>query len=221
MSTSTKTVYDCINDITAELAKVGIAKGRQNQQQHYAFRGIDDVYQALASLLAKHRLCILPRIVEHVTTERKTSGGKALFNVVVKVEFDFVASDNPGSVHTVVTIGEGIDMADKASNKAMSAAYKYACLQTFCIPVEGGSIDSETDDHEVAPKDDKPEVVVDVALKKKVQADIKAMGLWPKVQEEFGLEKPSEVYLPDNIGRIEKWIEAQKTIAKFDEDIPE
>ena len=29
-----------------------------------------------------------------------------------------------------------MDSGDKASNKAMSAAFKYACFQTFCIPTE-------------------------------------------------------------------------------------
>lgn len=42
-----------------------------------------------------------------------------------------------GSVHTVCTYGEAMDSADKATNKAMSAAYKYAAFQTFCIPTEG------------------------------------------------------------------------------------
>ena len=29
-----------------------------------------------------------------------------------------------------------MDSADKASNKAMSVAFKYACFQVFCIPTE-------------------------------------------------------------------------------------
>lgn len=42
-----------------------------------------------------------------------------------------------GSRHTVSTFGEAMDSADKATNKAMSAAYKYMAMQTFCIPTEG------------------------------------------------------------------------------------
>ena len=34
-------------------------------------------------------------------------------------------------------VGEAMDSADKATNKALSAAYKYACFQVFCIPTEG------------------------------------------------------------------------------------
>ena len=31
---------------------------------------------------------------------------------------------------------EGMDSGDKATNKAMSIAFKYACFQVFCIPTE-------------------------------------------------------------------------------------
>ena len=44
-----------------------------------------------------------------------------------------------------------MDSGDKATNKAMSAAFKYAAFQAFCIPTEG---DNDADAHtpEVAPK---------------------------------------------------------------------
>lgn len=41
-----------------------------------------------------------------------------------------------------------MDSGDKASNKAMSAAYKYAAIQTFCIPTEGDN-DADSTTHEV------------------------------------------------------------------------
>ena len=41
-----------------------------------------------------------------------------------------------------------MDSGDKATNKAMSAAYKYAALQTFCIPTEGDN-DADATTHEV------------------------------------------------------------------------
>ena len=129
-------VYEAIAAVTAEMGKEGIAKGRRNQQQGYSFRGIDDVYNALSPVLAKHRLCILPRVTERVVQERETQRGGVLFYVTVKVEFDFVSAED-GSTHTVSTFGEAMDSADKATNKAMSAAYKYAAFQTFCIPTEG------------------------------------------------------------------------------------
>jgi hypothetical protein len=131
-----KTVYQLIASVSAEIAQDGISKSRKNQQQGYSFRGIDDVYNALAPVMAKHGLVILPRILSRELTERASAKGGVLFSVVVEAEFDFVSSHD-GSKHTVKTYGEAMDSADKATNKAMSAAYKYAAFQTFCIPTEG------------------------------------------------------------------------------------
>lgn len=142
-------VYAAINAVQAELAKEGIAKDRRNQQQGYSFRGIDDVYNALAPMLAKHGLCILPRILARECIERTTQKGGVLFYVTVEAEFDFVAAKD-GSKHTIRTYGEAMDSADKATNKAMSAAYKYAAFQAFAIPTEGDN-DADASHHEPAP----------------------------------------------------------------------
>lgn len=144
-------VYASINAVQKALSKTGITKDRKNQQQGYSFRGIDDVYNALSPLLAEHGLCILPRILTRNCEERQTQKGGVLFYVTVEAEFDFVAASD-GSRHVVRTFGEAMDSADKATNKAMSAAYKYAAFQAFAIPTEG---DNDADAHtpqQVAPK---------------------------------------------------------------------
>jgi hypothetical protein len=140
-------VYKAIAAVQAELAKGGIAKANTNQQQGYKFRGIDDVYNALSPLLAKHGLCVLPRCTSREVVERVNAKGTALFYVTVCAEFDFVAAED-GSRHTVITYGEAMDSGDKATNKAMSAAYKYACMQAFSIPTEGDN-DADAQTHEV------------------------------------------------------------------------
>ena len=143
-------IYKAINAVQSALAREGISKDRDNQQQGYKFRGIDDVYNALAPLLAANGLCILPRCTDRVCVERVNANGKALFYVTVRAEFDFVASED-GSKHTVATYGEAMDSGDKATNKAMSAAYKYAAMQAFSIPTEGDN-DADAHTHEVAPR---------------------------------------------------------------------
>ncbi len=136
-------VYGCIVRVSGEIAKEGISKTRTNQQQGYKFRGIDDVHNALAPMLAKHGLVILPRCLSRDVVERRTANDKPLFYVTVEAEFDFVCAAD-GSTHTVRMYGEAMDSADKATNKAMSAAYKYAAFQTFCIPTEGEDADEVT-----------------------------------------------------------------------------
>jgi hypothetical protein len=147
-------VYEAIAAVTAEMAKDGISKDRKNQQQGYQFRGIDDVYNALSPMLARHHLCILPRILSRELVERQTLKGGVLFYVTVEAEFDFVSAED-GSKHTVKTYGEAMDSADKATNKAMSAAYKYAAMQSFCIPTEGDN-DADAHTHDVAPRQAAP-----------------------------------------------------------------
>lgn len=143
-----KNVYQLIAEVASEIAHEGISKSRKNQQQGYSFRGIDDVYNALAPIIAKHGLVILPRCLSRELLERQTMKGGVLFYVTVEAEFDFVSSHD-GSRHTVKTYGEAMDSADKATNKAMSAAYKYAAFQTFCIPTEGDN-DADAVTHQVA-----------------------------------------------------------------------
>jgi hypothetical protein len=144
----TPKVYAAISACVAALAKDGISKGRKNQHQGYAFRGIDDIFNALASVLAANSLCIIPRVLTREVIERQTSGGKPLFYVNVDVEFDLVCAID-GSKHTARVCGEAMDSADKATNKAMSAAYKYMALQLFCIPTEGDN-DADATTHVVA-----------------------------------------------------------------------
>jgi len=141
-------VYACIAAVSAEIAQNGIAKSRKNLQQGYVFRGIDDVLNALAPLLSKHGLVIIPRVLSRELIERQSKTGGPLFTVTVEAEFDFVAVKD-GSKVTARSFGEAMDSADKATNKAMSAAYKYTAFQTFCIPTEGDN-DADAQTHDVA-----------------------------------------------------------------------
>ena len=150
--TSTQKVYGAIAAVTGKLAKSGISKDQKNQHQRYFFRGIDDVYNALSRLLAEAQLCILPRVLKRKCKERTSNNGGVLFHVTVEVEFDFVSAED-GSTHTAKMIGEAMDSGDKGTSKAMSAAYKNACLQAFCIPTKGDN-DADASTHEVQPQKD-------------------------------------------------------------------
>jgi len=140
-------VYEAINKVQDALSKIGIAKDSKNQAQNFNFRGIDAVYNAMSPLLAQHGLCILPRMLSRSCEERVNAKGTALFYVTVEAEFDLVSAED-GSKHTIKTFGEAMDSGDKATNKAMSAAYKYACFQSFAIPTEGDN-DADAHTHEV------------------------------------------------------------------------
>lgn len=151
MEQTTPQVYAAICKATKAIGQYGIGKDKKNEAQGYKFRGIDDCYNALNAVLAGAGLCVLPRMVSRVVEERTTKSGAPLFYVTVDAEYDFVAVED-GSKHTVKVFGEAMDSADKATNKAMSAAYKYCCMQTFCIPTEGMAEDADLHTPDPAPK---------------------------------------------------------------------
>ena len=130
--TKSPAIYAALNAIMADIGSIG--KERQNQQQHFMFRGIDQVMNTLKPLLAKHHVNIIPEVVDMKREERRSGSGGTLMYSILTVKHHFVATDGSEVVST--TIGEGMDSGDKASNKAMSIAFKYACFQVFCIPTE-------------------------------------------------------------------------------------
>lgn len=134
MTTAIPAVYAAISACTADLLG-GVAKGQRNAAQGFNFRGIDQLMNAVAPVISRNGLVILPRVLERSREERETAKGGAMHFTHIRVAFDFV-SVKDGSMHTVETFGEAQDSGDKSTNKAMSAALKYALMQAFMIPTE-------------------------------------------------------------------------------------
>ena len=116
----------------AEVPAIG--KDKKNTQQNFMFRGIDDVMNALQPLLAKYKVFIVPEILEQKREERKSAKGGTLIYSICTIKYKFYAED--GTNIEAITIGEGMDSGDKATNKAMAIAMKYVLFQVFCIPTE-------------------------------------------------------------------------------------
>lgn len=150
MTATVPAVYAAINAVMAAIGKTGISKDRKNAQQGYNFRGIDDVYNELNGLLSTHKLLMLPTLVSSEQVERVTKTGGALFYTRIIVQFKLISVQD-GSSEVVTVAGEAMDSADKSSNKAQSAAYKYAAMQVFCIPTEGDN-DADASHHEIEPR---------------------------------------------------------------------
>src|SRR5574337_135562 len=208
----TTKVYQAINKVQAALSKAGITKANRNAQQGYNFRGIDDVYNALSPLLAEHGLCILPRMLSRSCEERQTAKGGTLFYTTVEAEFDFVCAED-GSKHTVKTYGEAMDSGDKSTNKAMSAAYKYAAMQSFAIPTEGDN-DADAQTHEVVARP-RPDIE---AIKKALSNSMDMRVLKRHVQAAWHMLEPGpdrdrvkDVYdqRKSELAATEKWKDKQ------------
>lgn len=132
-------IYESINAIMQEVPAIG--KNQTNKQQGFKFRGIDAVMNTLQPLLAKHKVFVVPQVLEQTREERQSSKGGNLLYSILKIKYTFYAED--GTFVEAITTGEGMDSGDKASNKAMAIAMKYAMFQVFCIPTEDDP-DAET-----------------------------------------------------------------------------
>ena len=127
-----KTIYESIPLIMQEIGAIG--KKQTNKDQKFNFRGIDDVYNQAQPLFAKHKVFTVPFILDEKTEERKARSGNTLIYRVLTMQYRFYAED--GSFVEARVVGEGMDTGDKAGNKAMAIAHKYAILQVLQIPTE-------------------------------------------------------------------------------------
>lgn len=142
-------------EVTVQVALVevmkkltGIAKSGVNEHQHYKFRGIDQVMSALHDPLCEQRVLMLPdyEVISEEDRETTNAAGELKYSRFVTVQATYTFVGPAGDALTVRTVGSASDTADKATNKAMAAALKYAVLQTFMVPVGDGDADEKTDE---------------------------------------------------------------------------
>ena len=137
MSERLMTVYEAIPLVIKELG--AIPRDQINKGQGFKFRGVDDLYNQLSPLLAKHGCFMVPIVDEvHIEPVVSKQGAKG-FQIFSKVRYRVYGPD--GSFVEGRVTGEGVDYGDKASNKAMSIAHKYAITQIFCVRTEDQSGD--------------------------------------------------------------------------------
>lgn len=139
-------VHEQLAKVMAEVGAVG--KSKRNAQQGYQFRGIDDVVAHVQEVMAKHGVIVVPRVIEREREMVATKSGGSMASVRLLVQHTFFAAD--GSSVVADTLGEAMDSGDKASNKAMSAALKYALTETLLIPTYELDRDTEEQSPELA-----------------------------------------------------------------------
>lgn len=123
------TIFQRMIHVINELPAIG--KTQRNREQGFMFRGHDDVMNALNPLLAKWGVFVVPDVLERETNTRQTSRGSTMYEVNLHVRFTFYGA--AGDSFTASGWGEGTDMGDKATNKAMTGAMKYVIAQTFAL----------------------------------------------------------------------------------------
>lgn len=134
--------------VLADLPAIGKEGKAPANMGGYAFRGVEDVLNALNPILSKHEVFFLPEVLERLEAVRSTKGGGTMNVVNLRVRYRFYATD--GSNVEAVTWGEGTDSGDKATQKALTAAMKYMLFEVFCINTKDQA-DDDAERHDVPP----------------------------------------------------------------------
>jgi hypothetical protein len=128
-------IHSRITSIIADLPHIGKDSEISGGGQRYKYRGIDDIMPSIKGLLAKHGVHFTPTFTllddQSWEVARDRGGSTRWRHVTISGTYRFYGVE--GDYVEVTTIGEGKDSADKAYNKAMTAALKYALIQTFAI----------------------------------------------------------------------------------------
>lgn len=174
-----------------------IGKDKQNKSQGYQYRGVDDVMNALYPALVDNGVFIIPKVLETKREERTSTSGSHLIFTTCKMSYTFCADDD--SKIEVIMCGEGMDSGDKSMNKAMSAAYKYACFQLFCIPTE----DLKDPDMDTYIVEDRRVTAEEVDLLKKA-AERTGMKLDEMIGRlsKYGIKRIEDI----SVARYTKWM---------------
>lgn len=115
-------IYQRVLAVMSELHYV--QKGDKTVNGQYTFVSHDSVSEKVQPLLVKHGIVVVPNVrtlkQEHNRTE-------------IVLDVTFINTDMPSDAFNVCYPGYGIDNGDKGPGKAISYAFKYALLKTFCL----------------------------------------------------------------------------------------
>jgi hypothetical protein len=141
-------IQEAMRRVAHDIGRVGVGKSGVNRDQGYRFRSIDDVVTNLSPFLARHGVVILPSVTSCSLTERSTKAGGVMMYANLTVDYTIVGPR--GDSLSARIVGLGSDTSDKATNKAMSAAFKYLLGQVFAIPQIGFN-DADLDSPQIEP----------------------------------------------------------------------
>lgn len=137
--------------IISVMDKVGYVKKQSAQGLRYTYTGEAALIAAIRPhMIANDITMHVSRVDDRAESVYQTSKGTSMNRVSLTVTVTFTHALSMTSI-VVESRGEGADVGDKATPKAMTAAYKYALRQTFVIetgddPDKEASVPRKTSD---------------------------------------------------------------------------
>lgn len=146
-------IHESLIEVMKEVGAVG--KNDRNTSQGFAFRGIDAVINAVSPAFQKHKVMVIPTVLERESTFVESNKGKAMSHVQLKVAYTFYGEE--GDFVSATVFSEAMDYGDKATAKAMSVALRTALLQTLALPTDEPDPDSQSYERGASEKVANPE----------------------------------------------------------------
>lgn len=119
-----------------------IGKGELYNQSgtRFNFRGVDTVVNVFGPVTLKHGVHILPIKTEAVYSDKTAKSGSKMRECSVTVTWEIMGPQ--GDTLTLQTMGEALDLADKATTKAQSVALRTLLLSSGLTPTNEPDPDS-------------------------------------------------------------------------------
>ncbi len=141
-------IYEAMN---AVMQGVGYVQKQRSANLNYSFAGEAALIAAIRPLMVENDIVVHPAGVHDLTIEQFENKNKTLMTRVCGI-FNFTFYHGPSQTgFTVEVVGEGVDSGDKAANKAMTAAFKYALRQSFMIETGDDPDATPSSDYERGP----------------------------------------------------------------------
>lgn len=137
----TPTAVQAISAAAADVPP--IPKDDYNEQQRFKFRGIERILGAVAPVLHRHGVIVVPEVVDQHWGTMERGREKTLWSharLTIRYRFYGPAGDHIDAT----TVGEGLDNADKAASKAQTMAFKAALMQVLAIDNAHDDADAAT-----------------------------------------------------------------------------
>lgn len=159
-----ESIFAKMHAIMTEIGAIG--KDGTNDFQKYKFRGISQVVDALQPMLVKHGVIMIPQY-SGLQLHTQDKGYTATCNL----QLGFISVED-GTNMFFASVGQGADSGDKAANKAMTAAFKYALCHGLAIRESEVGEDADSDSPSVTRKGAKPPIA-DPTIPKPVKPTVR------------------------------------------------
>ena len=190
-------IFGSLAKVKEEINGLGVGKERENKQQHFNYRGIDDALNAFSGPFARHQ--VLPTMV-YETTHRDVVRTKnsEMSRCIVSLVCTFLSLKDGSSITVGPIEGEAFDVLDKSTTKACSVALRNLLFLTFTVPFGPEEPEQYEGGSEVG-QSFKIEAVADAAEPAKISLGVSQMTMLGNTLSRAGR---SEEWLLENYGSV-------------------